>query len=53
MKLELDDKSYDYRYYREKGWLDSDYFYPTRLSLPKEVLGRVFDAFGRRIARKR
>lgn len=53
MKLELDDRSYDYRYYKERGWFDSDYFYPTRLGLVKKVLGRVFDVIGTKTARKR
>jgi NAD(P)H-dependent FMN reductase len=53
MKLELDDSSRDYRYYKEKGWFDSDYFYPARLGPVKKVLGRLFDAIGSRMARKR
>lgn len=53
MKLELDERSYDYRYYRDRGWLDSDYYYPTRLSPVKKALGRAFDAIGRKMARKR
>jgi len=30
MKVFLD-TSRDYRYYAEKGWLESDFFYPTHL----------------------
>jgi multimeric flavodoxin WrbA len=44
MKLELDERSFDYRYYRDKGWFESDYFYPTRLGLPKKVAGRLFES---------
>ncbi len=53
MKLELDEKSYDYRYYRDKGWLESAYFYPVRLGPAKRVLGRLGDAIGARMARAR
>ncbi len=35
----LDDRSIDYRYYAEKGWFESDYFYPTRLG-PLKKAGR-------------
>jgi NAD(P)H-dependent FMN reductase len=53
MSLEQDEESYDYRYYREKGWLRSDYFYPVRLGPAKKTLGALMDAVGRRMARKR
>jgi NAD(P)H-dependent FMN reductase len=53
MRLELDDRSFDYRYYRERGWLDSDYYYPVRLGPLKKVAGSLFDAIGTRMARKR
>lgn len=44
IKKMLDAKSRDYNYYAEKGWFESDYFYPTRLRLLKKVAGRLFDA---------
>ncbi len=53
MQLELDDRSFDYRYYKERGWFDSDYFYPTRLGPLKKIAGSLFDAIGSRMARKR
>jgi len=53
MKLELDERSCDYRYFAERGWFDSDYYYPTRLGFMKKLLGRIFDAIGTRTARKR
>ena len=53
MRLELDARSFDYRYYRERGWLDSDYYYPARLGPLKKVAGSLFDAIGTRMARKR
>jgi len=40
----LDDSSRDYRYYAEKGWFESDYYYPTRLGVLKKVAGHLFDA---------
>ena len=39
----LDDRSKDYRYYKEQGWFESDYYYPTRLGLLKKVAGKLFD----------
>ena len=44
MAQELDDRDRDYRYYAEKGWLESDYFYPTRLGLMKKAVGNIFDS---------
>jgi multimeric flavodoxin WrbA len=44
----LDDSSRDYVYYSEKGWFESDYFYPTRLGVLKRSAGSLFDLiFGR------
>jgi multimeric flavodoxin WrbA len=40
----LDDSSRDYRYYAEKGWFESDYYYPTRLGVLKKVAGHLVDA---------
>ena len=53
LKLILDDSYRDYTYYRDKGWFDSDYFYPVRLGLPKRVAGRLIDSIARRTVRKR
>jgi multimeric flavodoxin WrbA len=39
-----DDSTRDYRYYAEKGWLESDYYYPTRLGPLKKVAGKLFDS---------
>jgi multimeric flavodoxin WrbA len=44
IKTMLDDRSRDYRYYAEKGWLESDYFYPTRLNPLKKLAGNLFDS---------
>jgi multimeric flavodoxin WrbA len=53
MKLELDDRSYDYRYFKDKGWLESDYFYPVRLGVLKKLTGKAFDSIQTRATRKR
>ncbi len=53
VRIELDETDADYRYYAERGWFNSDYFYPTRLGLAKRSVGRVADAyFARSIASK-
>jgi len=44
MKQMLDNSSRDYSYYAEKGWLESDYYYPTRLGPLKKAAGYLFDA---------
>ena len=53
MRLELDETSYDYRYYRDQGWFESDYFYPTRLGPLKKLAGGLFDSFQARATRNR
>ena len=37
----------DYYYYKENGWLESDYYYETSLSLIKKAAGLLFDYIGR------
>jgi multimeric flavodoxin WrbA len=44
IKQVLDDTSRDYRYYAEKGWLESDYYYPIHLGALKRLAGRLFDS---------
>lgn len=51
MKLMLDDNYKDYRYYREKGWFESDYYYPVKMSPIKNLAGNLFDMLGKRMAR--
>ncbi len=53
LRLELDDSSFDFRYYRDKGWFDSEYFYPTRLGPLKKAAGRLAESFQGRRTRKR
>ena len=51
--LELDDSFRDYTYYAEKGWLDSDYYYPTRLGVVKKGAGKLFDSVSASMTRAR
>jgi len=53
LKLMLDDSYRDYTYYRDKGWFESDYFYPTRLGLLKKAAGNLFDWIATRTTKKR
>jgi multimeric flavodoxin WrbA len=39
----LDERNIDYRYYADKGWFASDYYYPIRLGLLKKLAGNLFD----------
>jgi multimeric flavodoxin WrbA len=43
MQKMLDEKWRDYTYYRDKGWFESDYFYPVKLNLLKKLSGKLFD----------
>jgi len=43
VRLTLSEDKRDYTYYRERGWFDSDYFYPTELGLIKKAAGAAFD----------
>jgi hypothetical protein len=49
----LGDDNRDFAYYRDHGWFDSDYYYPTRLALPKKVVGATFDRMAFRMFRQR
>lgn len=53
IRLELDDNSRDYRYYRDQGWFESDYFYPVRLGVLKKLTGGLFDSIQARMTRNR
>ncbi|HEY5998613.1 MAG TPA: flavodoxin family protein [bacterium] len=53
IRLGLDDSNRDHTYYREKGWYESDYFYPVRLGPLKKAAGSLFDAMAARNTRKR
>jgi multimeric flavodoxin WrbA len=53
MKLELDESWVDYRYYRDRGWFESDYYYPTHLGLPKQGVGKLVDSLFAGVAKKK
>lgn len=52
-KLLGDEDNRDHTYYRDRGWFDSDYFYPTTLGLHKKAIGAVFDWMAARSCRQR
>jgi multimeric flavodoxin WrbA len=43
MGVMLDVTSRDFTYYRDKGWFEADYFYPTRLGALKKATGSLVD----------
>ena len=47
----LDENWRDYTYYRDKGWFDSDYFYPVKLNPLKKLTGKIFDKLALQIIR--
>lgn len=53
IRLELDNRSRDHRYYAEKGWFESDYYYPTRIGPLMKGAGRLFDAVSARMTKAR
>lgn len=50
MKTMLDDNFRDYTYFSEKGWFESDYYYPVKLGPVKKIMGRVFDFTANKMA---
>jgi multimeric flavodoxin WrbA len=44
IKQKPSQESIDYRYYVDKGWLESEYYYPTHLSPLKKVAGHIFES---------
>lgn len=49
MKNLLDERSRDYTYYRDKGWFESDYYYPARVGLALKATGRLSELIANRI----
>jgi multimeric flavodoxin WrbA len=43
----------DYTYFREQGWLQSDYWYPTRIGPLKKAAGSLFDLIAARMSKAR
>ncbi len=49
----LDQKYRDYHYYKDKGWFESDYYYPTRLGPVKRLVGGLAGFAGRKWAKQK
>lgn len=43
MKKMLGEESRDYTWYRDKGWFDSDYYYPVKLNPIKKIAAGLVD----------
>ena len=52
-KLLAGDENRDHTHYRDQGWFDSDYFYPTKLGPLKKAVGAAFDRMAARKVRQR
>ncbi len=52
-KLMAGDDNRDHTHYRDQGWFDSDYFYPTELGPLKKAVGAVIDRMATRKIRHR
>ncbi len=53
IRLMLDDGNCDYTYYKERGWFESDFFYPVHLGVLKKAAGILFDSMAARNVRKK
>jgi hypothetical protein len=53
MKEMLHEEYYDYRYYKEKGWFESSYYYNVSLSPIKKMMGWIFDFMGHQMSRQK
>jgi multimeric flavodoxin WrbA len=51
MKIILDEQYRDYRYFKEKGWFESGYYYGASLGFIKKLAGRFFDFLGKQMAK--
>ncbi len=47
----LDEKYRDYRFYKEKGWFESDYYHDVSLGFIKKLTGHFFEFLGKRMAK--
>jgi multimeric flavodoxin WrbA len=50
MKKTLNENYRDYRYFEEKGWFKSDYYYDVSLGFIQKMAGWFFDLLGKRMA---
>ncbi len=53
MRLMLTKNDRDYTYYRDKGWFESDYFYPARLNAFRKAAGSLSDYLAAKSVQKR
>jgi hypothetical protein len=53
IKIEQADDRPDPTYYRDHGWFDSDYYYPTTLGPLKRAAGVAFDGIAARSSKAR
>jgi hypothetical protein len=53
IKMEQADDRPDPAYYRDHGWFDSDYYYPTKLGPLKRAAGIAFDGIAARSSKAR
>jgi len=49
---DLDPTYHDYQYYSEKGWFDSDYYYPVSLGKTKKMVGYLSDFIGKQMIKR-
>jgi multimeric flavodoxin WrbA len=53
VRLELDASFCDYTYYKDQGWFESDFYYPTRLGVLRKGAGKLFDSIFASMTRAR
>jgi multimeric flavodoxin WrbA len=53
VRLMLDETYRDFTCYRDKGWFESNYFYPAHLNMFKKAAGSLFDLTASRSVEKR
>lgn len=53
IKRMLGDDNRDHAYYRDQGWFDSDYYYPTKLGPLKRAVGATFDWMATRMSKQK
>ena len=53
MKLMLNNSYRDYTYFTEKGWFESEFYYPTHLGPAEQAAGSLFDSIATIMTRRR
>ncbi|MBN1646741.1 MAG: NAD(P)H-dependent oxidoreductase [Spirochaetales bacterium] len=43
IKMMLDESYRDYTYYRDKGWFESEFYYPVKIGIFKRIFGNMID----------